>query len=92
LGVVTESSGAFELPDTSIRAPDAAWVFSKRLQQFTEDELETFAPLCPDFVVELRSKSDQVAELQVKMSGLPTAARGISTSRQTYVRRIPSKP
>jgi Uma2 family endonuclease len=60
------SNGGFELPDGSIRAPDAAWISSEGLPPLTEDERETFAPLCPDFVVELRFKSDRIAELREK--------------------------
>jgi Uma2 family endonuclease len=68
LGEVFDSSTGFELPDGSIRAADAAWASSTRWQRLTEDERETFAPLCPDFVVELRSRTDRVVDLYKKMN------------------------
>ena len=54
--------------DGAVRAADAAWVSSERWRQLTEDERETFAPLCPDFVVELRSRSDRMVDLREKMT------------------------
>ena len=68
LGKVFDSSAGFELPDSSIYAADAAWVSSDRWQQLSRAERRTFAPLCPDFVAELRSPSDRIADLREKMS------------------------
>ena len=67
LGVAFDSSGGFELPDGSVRAADAAWVSLPRWQRLTQAQRKTFAPLCPDFVVELRSPSDRMADLREKM-------------------------
>ena len=67
LGVAFDSSGGFELPDGSVRAADAAWVSLPRRQRLTQAQRKTFAPLCPDFVVELRSPSDRMADLREKM-------------------------
>ncbi|MGB7415088.1 MAG: Uma2 family endonuclease [Thermosynechococcaceae cyanobacterium] len=67
LGVAFESSGGFELPSGATRAADASWVSRERWDALTEEEKEGFAPLCPDFVVELRSKSDSLSSLQTKM-------------------------
>ena len=67
LGVAFESSGGFSLPNGSTRAPDASWVSRDRWEALTPSEKEGFAPLCPDFVVELRSKTDSLANLQAKM-------------------------
>ncbi|WP_017324348.1 Uma2 family endonuclease [Synechococcus sp. PCC 7336] len=67
LGVAFESSGGFELPNGATRAPDASWVSRERWDALTQEEKEGFAPLCPDFVVELRSKSDRLDVLQNKM-------------------------
>jgi Uma2 family endonuclease len=67
LGVAFESSGGFSLPNGSTRAPDASWVSRDRWEALTPSEKEGFAPLCPDFVVELRSKTDSLATLQAKM-------------------------
>ena len=67
LGVAFNSSSGFHLPNGSDRSPDAAWVKQERWDSLTREEQETFAPLCPDFVVELRSKNDTILELQKKM-------------------------
>jgi Uma2 family endonuclease len=55
------------LPNGSARSPDASWVLLIRWNALTNAEQETFAPLCPDFVLELRSPSDRVKTLQKKM-------------------------
>lgn len=67
LGVAFESSGGFTLPNGAIRVPDAAWVRRDRWDALSPDEKEGFAPLCPDFVVELRSKTNSLSSLQAKM-------------------------
>ena len=66
-GLATESSGGFVLPDTSMFAPDAAWVRYERLDALTPEQQERFLPLCPDFVIELLSVSDSRADTQAKM-------------------------
>ncbi len=67
LGKTFDSSSGFHLPNGSSRSPDAAWVKQERWDALTREQQETFAPLCPDFVVELRSKNDTISELQKKM-------------------------
>ncbi len=67
LGKTFDSSSGFHLPNGSSRSPDAAWVKLERWDALTTEQQETFAPLCPDFVVELRSKNDTISELQKKM-------------------------
>ncbi|NES04063.1 MAG: Uma2 family endonuclease [Okeania sp. SIO2F4] len=67
LGKTFDSSSGFHLPNGSSRSPDAAWVKQERWDALTTEQQETFAPLCPDFVVELRSKNDTISELQKKM-------------------------
>ena len=67
-GVVFDSNGGFSLPDGSVRAPDAAWVKLHRWQALTPDQQSGYAPLCPDFVIELRSPSDKLPDLQAKMA------------------------
>lgn len=66
-GLVFDSSGGFLLGDGSMRSPDAAWVLRSRLEELPPEVQESFLPLCPDFVIELRSPSDSLAELQAKM-------------------------
>lgn len=67
LGRAFDSSTGFELPNGAIRSPDAAWVRQDRWDALTPEQQDGFIPLCPDFVVELRSKTDGLKELQGKM-------------------------
>ena len=60
-------STGFRLPDGSVFAPDASWVSQDRLAQLPPDTLKKFIPLCPDFVLELRSCSDRLTTTQQKM-------------------------
>ena len=66
-GVVTDSNGGFTLPDSSVRAPDVAWTSNERWNVLTADEQDKFAPVCPDFVIELLSESDNLPPLRKKM-------------------------
>lgn len=66
-GKAFDSSGGFTLPDGSMRSPDAAWIDYKRWNALTPVDRRRFAPICPDFIIELRSESDNVQELQAKM-------------------------
>lgn len=67
LGVAFNSSTGFHLPNGADRSPDAAWISQERWDALTSEEQEGFAPICPDFVLELRSKSDQMEPLRAKM-------------------------
>lgn len=66
-GAAFDSSGGFILPNGAIRSPDAAWVRRSRLTVLTAEQKERFLPLCPDFVIEVRSPSDSLALTQEKM-------------------------
>ncbi|RZK16462.1 MAG: Uma2 family endonuclease [Hymenobacter sp.] len=66
-GPVFDSSTGFRLPNSAVRAPDAAWVRAVAWQALTPEQQERFPPLCPDFLVELASPSDSIADLSVKM-------------------------
>jgi Uma2 family endonuclease len=66
-GVAFDSSGGFTLPDGSMRNPDASWVENSRWQALTDVQQSSFAPLCPDFILELRSPSDKLLEVHAKM-------------------------
>ena len=66
-GMAFDSSTVFQLPNGAMRGPDAAWVSSARWEALSVEEQDGFPPLCPDFVIELRSKSDRLANLQAKM-------------------------
>ncbi|HEY9828710.1 MAG TPA: Uma2 family endonuclease [Stenomitos sp.] len=67
LGEVFSSSTIFSLPGGGDRSPDAAWVSSERWNALTPEQQKKFPPLCPDFVIELRSESDRLKPLQDKM-------------------------
>ncbi len=66
-GVVFDSSGGFVLSNGATRAPDTAWVKRSRLARLTPEEKKRFLPLCPDFVIELRSPTDRLKDVQDKM-------------------------
>jgi Uma2 family endonuclease len=66
-GRVFGSSTGFKLSNGAIRAPDVAWVRNERIEVLSDEEWRRFLPLCPDFVLELRSPSDAMAALQRKM-------------------------
>lgn len=66
-GVAFDSNGGFTLPDGSMRAADAAWVALPRWKALSDADQSRYAPLCPDFVIELRSPSDSLPELKEKM-------------------------
>jgi Uma2 family endonuclease len=67
LGEVFDSSTAFRLPNGAERSPDVSWVKLERWNQLSFAEQETFPPLSPDFVLELRSPSDTMESLRKKM-------------------------
>ncbi len=67
LGVAFDSSAGFRLPSGAVLAPDASWILKDRWDGLTADEQARYAPICPDFVVELRSPSDPSGELRDKM-------------------------
>jgi len=67
LGYTFDSSTCFKLPNGAERSPDAAWVKRSRWDGLSPDEQRKFPPLAPDFVIELRSATDNLATLQAKM-------------------------
>ncbi len=67
LGIVFDSSGGFKLPNGSHRSPDASWILKARWEALTPEQRAKFAPICPDFVVELMSPSDSLQITQEKM-------------------------
>jgi Uma2 family endonuclease len=66
-GQVFDSSTVFSLPNGARRMPDVCWVRNERWNGLTAQEQEEFPQLCPDFVVELRSRTDSVKTRQAKM-------------------------
>lgn len=66
-GATFDSSGGFRLNHGAVRSPDAAWVKHSRLNTLTAEERQKFLPLCPEFVIELRSPTDSLDVLREKM-------------------------
>ncbi|MBB5056364.1 Uma2 family endonuclease [Granulicella aggregans] len=66
-GVAFDSSGGFTLPDGSMRSPDTAWILRSRWNALSDTQQSSFAPICPDFVIELRSPSDKLLAVRAKM-------------------------
>ncbi len=67
LGVAFDCSTGFKLPEGTDIYPDSAWVRRDKWDGLTPEQKEKFAPLCPDFVVELRSTTDSLEKLRAKM-------------------------
>ncbi|VEP18167.1 conserved hypothetical protein [Hyella patelloides LEGE 07179] len=68
-GVVFDSSTGFTLPNSAKRSPDVSWITIDRWHSLTKEEQEGFAPIAPDFVLELKSPTDSLVTLQKKMEG-----------------------
>jgi Uma2 family endonuclease len=68
LGEVFSSSTSFRLPKGGERSPDVAWVSRDRWESLSAEEQDKFPPLCPDFIIELRSRTDSLKFLQEKMA------------------------
>jgi Uma2 family endonuclease len=66
-GKAFDSSAGFILPNGATRSPDTSWISGERWDALDTEERETFSHICPDFVVELRSKTDDVKTLRKKM-------------------------
>ncbi|MFN8489092.1 MAG: Uma2 family endonuclease [Caldilineaceae bacterium] len=95
-GKVFDSSTGFNLPNGATRSPDAAWVRRAQLTQLTAEQKRKFLPLCPVFVIELRSATDSLRVAQDKM--VEWIANGVElgwlidpTERNVYVYR-PGRP
>jgi len=67
LGFVFDSSTIFQLPNGAKRSPDVSWVIRERWEALSPEDRRRFPPLCPDFVIELRSETDSLPKLQSKM-------------------------
>ncbi len=66
-GIVFDSSTGFTLPDKAVRSPDASWLRRERWTALPTAQRERFPVICPDFVVEVSSPTDRLADLQAKM-------------------------
>jgi len=66
-GIAFGPSAGYTLPNGAIRGPDASWVRRDRLNALTDEEIEKFAHICPDFAAEIVSPSNTIAELKAKL-------------------------
>ncbi|MBD2483221.1 Uma2 family endonuclease [Planktothrix sp. FACHB-1365] len=67
LGYTFSSSTIFKLPNGADRSPDVAWVQKERWENLTPEQRRKFPPIAPDFVIELRSATDELEPLRQKM-------------------------
>jgi Uma2 family endonuclease len=67
LGYTFSSSTIFRLPNGGERSPDASWISKQRWENLTPEARRKFPPIAPDFVIELRSATDNLKTLQSKM-------------------------
>lgn len=67
LGVVFDSSTGFTLPNNAKRSPDVTWIELSRWNELTQTQQRKFAPIAPDFVLELLSPNDRLEDVQLKM-------------------------
>lgn len=89
-GIEFDSSAGFALPNGSTRSPDASWIKLTKWNSLSAQQKTKFAPICPDFVVELRSPSDNLKMLQDKMqeyidNGVSLGWLIDRTTRQVYI-------
>ncbi len=95
-GVAFDSNTGFVLPNDAKRSPDASWILRKRWDALKLEEKQVFAPICPDFVIELWSPSDTLKELQFKLGEYITNGAKLGflvypAKRQVFVYR-PDEP
>jgi Uma2 family endonuclease len=75
-GIVLGPASLFILPNGARRSPDAAWVSQDKISQLNPETLDRYWKLCPDFVIELKSKTDRISTLRAKM--LEWVAEGVA--------------
>ncbi len=90
LGYVFDSSTGFTLPNGAVRSPDVSWIEKENWEAIAEADRKVFAPITPDFVIEIRSKTDSLKALKEKMkeyvlNGVRLAWLLDMKNRQTYV-------
>jgi len=66
-GVAFDSSMGFTLPNGAVLGPDASWIRRERWDALSRKDKERFSPICPDFVIELRSATDRISVVRAKM-------------------------
>ncbi len=89
-GVGFDSSTGFALPNGAVRSPDLAWIEISRWEAIPPEQRKKFAPICPDFVIELRSETDDLPMLQTKMQEYITSGAKLGwlidpVEKQVYI-------
>lgn len=87
-GICCDSSTLFTLPNGAKRSPDVSWIKRERIDALTDEQQESFAPICPDFVLELRSPSDTVAFVQRKMDEYMANGAQLGWMIDPYTKRV----
>jgi Uma2 family endonuclease len=96
-GIGFDSSAGFTLPNGATRSPDASWIKLERWNALTAVEQASFAPICPDFAIELRSASDTLISLQTKIQEYIDNGASLGwlidrKNRQVYIYRPDRSP
>ena len=68
LGKVFDSSTGFKLSNDSVRSPDVSWMTLDKWNSLTDQQKRGFAPIDPDFILELMSPTDDLITVQKKMA------------------------
>lgn len=87
-GEVFDSSTGFMLPDKSVFSPDASWMRKEIWNRLTLEEKDRFAPVCPEFVIEVRSKSDDINVLRSKMHNWIANGAGLGWLVDPYEQEV----
>ena len=87
-GICFSSLAGFTLPNGAIRSPDASWIRRDKWELLTNEEKKSFSPLCPDFVVELRSSSDRLSQLRAKMVEYIQNGASLAWLIDPFMRRV----
>jgi Uma2 family endonuclease len=87
-GTVFASSAGFTLPNKAVRAPDVSWVTKARLRELPEGDWDRFGGVCPDFVLELRSKTDSMRVLKAKMAEYMACGSRLGWLINPFTRRV----
>lgn len=86
LGRVFDSSGGFTLPNGAVRSPDVTWIAASKLEGVSGDI--AFPAIVPDFVIELRSKTDALKTLQEKMKEYQSAGVRLGWLIDLQIQRV----
>ncbi len=87
-GICFDSSTIFALPNGAMRSPDASWVNREKWDSLSDEQKDRFSLLCPDFVIELRSRTDRLPALLRKMEEYIDNGASLGWLIDPYERRV----